>query len=363
MASLLLIADDLTGALDSAAPFLASGLKVSVALDPQGVAAAMADKPDVLVINSDSRMTDPQAATARMTVLWEQLAPEAPTLLFKKIDSRLNGRPALETIALMTAAGRTTAQICPAVPDMGRIVADGRIMGEGIDDPILLSDHFASGGPYHLADASDDAALDDLADIILADPQRTMAVGARGLAQAIARRMCERRAPPPLPPVMDLPIVIAIGSRDPLSRGQIDHLIQAHPDVEDIVAPGGRFAGHPRGDADIILCRVTDDGMDHAPEQVAARFAADLATILREKRPRTLFASGGATAVAVAQALDVHMARLIGEAAPAIPATIIPEWDDMMFLTKSGGFGAIDTLSAMVSGVRGVALTPCGVMA
>ncbi|MEK9867328.1 MAG: four-carbon acid sugar kinase family protein, partial [Betaproteobacteria bacterium] len=52
----LIIADDLTGALDAAGPFCDRGLRVATIVDPQSLSSKIdLSKIDVLAVNSDSR--------------------------------------------------------------------------------------------------------------------------------------------------------------------------------------------------------------------------------------------------------------------------------------------------------------------
>ena len=50
--TLAIIADDLTGALDSAAPFAGRGLRAVVALGPDGLEAALASGAAVVAVNT-----------------------------------------------------------------------------------------------------------------------------------------------------------------------------------------------------------------------------------------------------------------------------------------------------------------------
>ena len=49
---LAIIADDLTGALDSSVPFALAGLNVLVSLPPAVFDEALAGEPDVIVVNT-----------------------------------------------------------------------------------------------------------------------------------------------------------------------------------------------------------------------------------------------------------------------------------------------------------------------
>ena len=64
MTRLAVLADDLTGALDAAAPFAARGITTVVALGLDGLDAALASGADVVGVSTDSREIVPDAARA-----------------------------------------------------------------------------------------------------------------------------------------------------------------------------------------------------------------------------------------------------------------------------------------------------------
>src|SRR5690242_8338919 len=91
----LIVADDLTGAADSAIAFARRGFTAVVSW---GAYERMEAQPSVLSYDADSRGMDAGGATARhRDVLEKLLTPEH--VLFKKIDSTLRGQPAAETAA------------------------------------------------------------------------------------------------------------------------------------------------------------------------------------------------------------------------------------------------------------------------
>lgn len=352
MLSVLLIADDLTGALDSVVPFCVAGRSVAVAVDQAGIMEACAMQPDILAINSDTRGVDVSDAVARIQSIWDAVGDAAPQLVIKKIDSRLNGHPAAEMHALLAASGRTQAWVCPAVPDMGRIVSGGQLMGAGVAAPVRLADHFPLSKSCRLVDATNADALQRLAELLQLHASTAMAVGARGLSQALAAMTPIATASHAGPTAVRLPLIMAIGSRDPATDRQISHLQEAGAPVAEIAAPDGAVPPDLPRNTPILLVRATDGGGGQSAQDVAARFAQGIAALTRQRRPGSLFASGGATAMAIARALDIHMLVPVGEVMPAVPISRVAGWDDMMFITKSGGFGEADALSKLIASVH-----------
>lgn len=130
---LVIIADDLTGALDTAAPFAARGLRTEVVLDLDAIRIAHDGLPDVLSINLASREMSAEAARSAIRRVVERLP--LSVRLFKKVDSRLKGHVAAELDAL----SYRTALVAPAIPSFGRVVRDGHVEGFGVDRPISIA--------------------------------------------------------------------------------------------------------------------------------------------------------------------------------------------------------------------------------
>src|SRR5690606_32112609 len=124
--------------------------------------------------------------------------------------------------------------VIPAIPAFGRLVGGGRLHGAGVSAPIdiaaRLGPHAATAAiPDIHAQADIEAALHGGFDLL---------VGARGLAEAMARRMAPvSRTPETVPPLG--PAYCVIASTDPITLQQLDRLRRRHPDLTTIAAPNG----------------------------------------------------------------------------------------------------------------------------
>lgn len=323
---LAIIADDLTGALDTAAPFAALPGGVTVATRPEALGVALDRAPAVVAVSTRSRAIPPRAARAAVAAALAELPRD--TLIIKKIDSRLKGNIAAELTAV---SGPLT--VLPAIPDFGRVVRDGALQGFGVDTPIPVAGA--------LGEAADRATVPDVETpeqmaAALAAAGDSVLVGARGLAQALAARW--GLGPPPRAS-LPAPSVFVIGSTDPITRAQVATLAAARPETPRVDAPGGEVPVRPRGTpADLAVIATTEGGAAR-PDQIEDRFARGLVPCLRPVHGALL--TGGATAEAVLDALGVFRLSLIGEALPGMPATRSGRW---VFVTKSGGFGEPDAL-------------------
>ncbi|MCB1491623.1 MAG: four-carbon acid sugar kinase family protein, partial [Rhodobiaceae bacterium] len=169
---LAIIADDLTGALDAAAPFAASRGGVVVATHPAALDAALARTPDIVSISTRSREIAPEVARDIVAGVLAALPPGTPVL--KKIDSRMKGNIAAE----LEAFGEGPKLVIPAIPDLGRVVRDGALVGFGADEPIPIRPALGRFADNAIVPDIADAA--DIAWAVAAAPSGTVFVGARG---------------------------------------------------------------------------------------------------------------------------------------------------------------------------------------
>lgn len=332
---LAILADDLTGALDSAAPFAGRGLRTEIALDQNAIHRIVADRPDVISINLNTReISEDEARTATADVI--ALLPPG-TKLFKKVDSRLKGNIAAE----LDAIPFTRALVAPAIPEFGRIVENGHVTGFGIDTAIIiaerLGDHAKSAvSPDTRSSADMDAVL------LAADTDGTdLLIGARGLAEALARRMTEK----PDAQAATIPTgsaTFVIGSRDPITLAQIDALRNGTT-LHYLPAPNGQLATSPVADAQLTLVQATPGATDVSPQTVADALADGLRENLSGSNG-TLLLSGGATAEAVLRGLGFSRLRLHGECLPGLG---LASANGRCIIAKSGGFGQPDTLKTI----------------
>ncbi|MEZ5797608.1 MAG: four-carbon acid sugar kinase family protein [Paracoccaceae bacterium] len=318
---LAIIADDLTGALDAAAPFADRGLRVRVATAPQGLEQALAGA-GVLAVSTRSREIGSEAAARVVAGVLAALPPG--TRLFKKIDSRLKGPIAAELAAF--AAGPVLA--VPALPEFGRIVRDGAVQGWGVDRPIPVAD--CLGRPALVPDVETPAQMQ----AALAGAGDALIVGARGAAVALAARMASGA---PGLPELSLPLVIAVGSTDPITLAQVQALVGALPRLRHLPAPDG-LAPTAAPAPGVTLLQATP-GSGAPPPQVAKTLAQSLIPLARGAG--TLVLTGGATAEAALDALGVTVLDLHGDLQPGLPLSSGGGWT---IVTKSGGFGDAEAL-------------------
>lgn len=337
---LAILADDLTGALDSAAPFAARGCRVEVALHPEATAEACAQGAEIVSVSTQSR--ELTAAEARAAVTRSAALLPPGTRIFKKIDSRLKGHIEAELSALVFSR----ALVVPAIIDFGRVVRDGMVTGFGIEQAIPIAPvlgRFAETSiiPDVRCDEEMQAALGwaDDADLL---------VGARGLTEALARRLTgiEESTAPTLAGPRG---ILVVGSRDPITLAQVEAL-RRRTDVTHVPAVNGVFDPQlvSRPGASLILVQAVPGDRVARPDEVASSLGEHLRLSVRD-RCDTLFLTGGATAEAVLGALGIDRMRLLGECLPGLPVGVAGE---LTIVAKSGGFGDEGTLVRVAELIR-----------
>jgi uncharacterized protein YgbK (DUF1537 family) len=128
-----IVADDLTGANDSAVQFARRGWRTALALADGPVAAVQPNS--VLALVSDSRAQKPETARASTAGCVSKLCAAGTDRLFIKIDSTMRGSVSDQIHGALDAWSArypgAFAVVCPAYPKMGRAVANGRLLVDG----------------------------------------------------------------------------------------------------------------------------------------------------------------------------------------------------------------------------------------
>ena len=352
-----IVADDLTGALDAAAPLVGVAGPLPVLWDGQAALRAGGS----FVLDSESR-------DAPAPLRWSDALGRAD-LAYKKIDSLLRGRTVDEIAACLESGAFPSAVIAPAFPAQHRITRGGRqYWRPGPDSPWLPVEvdligelgrrglpvrHAASpqdviGSGFFLCDAGSD---DDLRAIVRAGRALDglpLWIGTAGLARALAG------AAPAAPQVgLRSPLLLVIGSHHPVTLAQIDQLAAHAPDAMTAIRPEtSDFAATVEALAAALAARGRAALVFALPDGTGAETAGPLfdramaLAIERIAPPRCLVVTGGATLFRLVRALGTERLLVQGELMPGI-AVSRPEggrWPGATVLSKSGAFGAPDLL-------------------
>jgi len=124
MIKLAVVADDITGANDTALQFSKHNISSSVRIDFDE-SKLLRETADVIVIDTDSRDITPAAAYDRVTAVCVALHNSGVQNIYKKIDSTLRGNLGVEIEAVATVFTPDIVVIAPAFPSNKRVTVGG----------------------------------------------------------------------------------------------------------------------------------------------------------------------------------------------------------------------------------------------
>ncbi len=368
---LVIVADDLTGAADSAA-HLASATEVVL------LVSADSEWPEapVVALDTDSRHAGP-AQAARRVALAVRRAVSLGAVPLKKIDSMLRGNVAVEVRAAADAWARggpaPLVVMAPAFPAVGRTTVGGVVhVGDrplsgaayegdlvrllaaqgftpalvgrpaSVDDVVAyLRAAVERGADAVVVDAESDEDLRCVVVGALASGLPVLFVGTGGMARPFAEvvRDGPGRAPAVVP---DGPILFVVGSHSPQARAQRRALVQigtAEATWSEGIEPAelSRTIGAGLGRGAVVLSpdvRVPVD-LERARE-VAEGLAAAACSALGAVS--TLVVTGGETARAILTRCGIDRLQVAGELEPGV-VLASAEGRDLSVVTKAGAFG------------------------
>lgn len=142
---LLIVADDLTGALDTGVQLAKSGASTTV-ITAGGISARGLDalRSDVVVVDGETRPLPPEEAYRIVYRITRLVADRPEVLLYKKTDSALRGNIGSELSAMLDASGEQTLAFVPAFPQQQRTTVGSVQMlnGEPINQSVFSNDPF-----------------------------------------------------------------------------------------------------------------------------------------------------------------------------------------------------------------------------
>jgi uncharacterized protein YgbK (DUF1537 family) len=407
------IADDITGALDTGVQFVEAGLETVLLLDVDPGLPNQnqpgRERP-VQVLSTDSRDGDVATAQRRAAQAAERLHRR---WLYKKIDSTMRGHVGPEIKAVLRTAGLSRAVVCPAVVGQGRTIREGELWVGGT---LLHKSAFGRDPSWpartsHLGDLLSvpsthlplDVARADtetLAKAILEAPtpivsvdavetadiariaraavlSRCLPCGALGLARAWVQSLIaegllrversggigfamrgvgtERSAEP---------VLVVAGSRHPTTRAQLGYTAAARDLVRIEIETQDQGT---QAEGWTTLAAALAQGRSvilHSPQQEIERGAERLALgetmacwtqrACREFDLAGLVLTGGETALAVCRAFGAAAIDILGELETGIPwgRLVGGAAPGLRVVTKAGGFGRPDSILHAVDALQ-----------
>lgn len=367
----LLIADDLTGACDTAVQFVRRGLSCRVELKLSGHRApAMSE---VIAFNTNSRNDDVVQCRRKIEEAAGRCSHLKANIVFKKVDSTLRGNVGEEIATALRMFKCVAAIVAPAFPAMHRLVHDGILRwvdcsgGGQLDIRRLLAEQglpreklalmkpagrnlveFAADLNRQILDGKqlfivDCDSQDDLCLAVASGLKlrhNLLWVGSAGLGMAVADHIAQPQNHKPVSVATDAPLIFAIGSTHLATARQRRALLDATESVE--VKPGPETieaARHALRAQRHLVVSIEEGGRS---ESSLRQFFASLEGI----PVAAIFLTGGDTGKLVCDAIAAYSIDLRDEIAPGFPWGILCGgiFHGLPVASKAGSFGDEDAL-------------------
>jgi len=353
-----LLADDRTGAIDTAVRFvpLAGPLLVR-----WNLATARSSDGSLAFDLGTRELRD--ADSTRLATSAAELLRDAD-LAYLKCDSLLRGSLAQEIDACLRAQPFDHCVIAPAFPAQRRITRDGRqwAAAHGNDNwqlagPDLAAQLGAFGLSVSKCRAGDRApagvslwdadTIEALRQVVTEGrrlPGRVLWCGSAGLAEAMAG------AEPLLIETIGSPLLALVGTDHPVTQRQLSE-VESHRvvfDLEDTTGIAAIEAKLKKGAAVVTVRMPATPDRHLAASRIGASFTNLLA---RLPQPGTLFVTGGETLSHVCAALGAEALEVQGEIEPGIPVSVLKggKWPGVPVISKSGAFGNEGLIRRLIS--------------
>lgn len=402
--SLVILADDLSGAADCAIGFALSGARTAVTLD--AALAATRGPVDVVAADTNSRRLSPVAAAHETITAWQALGAPGRRL-YKKIDSTLRGNWVAEVAALGRVAG--LAIVAPAFPDTGRVTRDARVFVNGtpLDETDtwrlegrhartdlramlatsgLHAEHIGldvlRGGTAPVAELIRDAARRGVHALVVDAERGTdlaalaqagagveepfFWVGSGGLARELARlSTADWQHPEAATPASSVApgrraaVLVLAGSLSSVTQRQCERLRQDCNELVELTVPPDvlrarekhahwpvwqRRIGASLAAHDGLLLRIGRDDVVEPAEGPALSEALAALVAPHFDHVAGLIATGGETARAMLEAARIDTLELIAEVEAGVPLARAAGVNRLWVVTKAGAFGTDDAL-------------------
>jgi|KBSMisStandDraft_5_1062788.scaffolds.fasta_scaffold303034_2 uncharacterized protein YgbK (DUF1537 family) len=356
MPTLKLLADDLTGALDTSAEFVGAFGPLDVVWS---VGSLSSGQPS-FAIDSGTRELGPEQAFATAREVAPRLA--GATIAYKKIDSLLRGPWVAELDACLRTGLWDACIVAPAFPYQGRLTragqqvareADGRwsTVGDNILHQFRNRGLEARTGNtastlqrgISVFDAETDDDLARVAQTGWKFPGRLLWCGSGGLASALAPGTDVE-----ISGKLKAPVLGVFGSDHPTTAVQLSMCKAVTVASAGIATSIDRIRQMLAGG--VALVRLETPGPLSRAE-AARHFSLEIAKLMRSiDPPRTLLVAGGETLKAQMIAIEARALQVVGRLEPGLPKSVIQggPWSGVDVISKSGAFGPPDLWSKLL---------------
>lgn len=362
---LLIIADDFTGAMDTAVQF--SDWQVSTL-----VTTTLVSDADIVVVDTDTRHANAQDAYQKVYDLVCMAKSQGFTHFYKKVDSTLRGNIGAEIAALMDATGYEEISLLPAYPENGRTTVGGiqYVDGVPLDQSPSAQDPF---DPIRTANVMDIVRSQCTRDGIIVYDAKTdedllrlahtlnlhIIAGCAGLAKHLPQVFDLEKASKKRPIIFPEEFVVISGSVHPKTLEQLQYakehgfVLHSPTETQNI---NSCYIGPTYNNRIMIAAASQKENLIVSEsEQTRQRIASALAKIAVDyaHQNKTLIIFGGDTFREVVNQLNCHKIKPLREVLPGIVLSQSLD-GNYTFVSKSGGFGSKDVLLQIEKSLRDI---------
>ena len=249
MTDLLMIADDLTGALDSGVALAKKGIATEVLVNADLNIENAVQNHRAVVVNTATRHMDAEQAYCIVHSLCKKASALKIPILYKKTDSALRGNIGAELEAVLDATQENVLHFAPAFPKMNRFTKAGHqyigdipisesefasdilnpitdsyipnIIAKQSDIPVLMQAEANRPQMIRLYNAKTDQELNAVAKTVF-EQKKSVLAGCAGFAEAVAD-VLKDETQDENDASITTPLVVLCGSVHPVSKAQLNY--------------------------------------------------------------------------------------------------------------------------------------------
>jgi uncharacterized protein YgbK (DUF1537 family) len=398
MFEIAIVADDLTGALDTGVQFAKSGYRTALqVVGSDYFLEKLSPDIEVLIIDAEQRHLCEVKAEEKIVSLVSQIKALSPKYLFVKTDSGLRGPIGVSLDAASRVYPNEPLAFIPSFPDLGRVAKGGKYFIEGKPvresvfghDPLnpvtitelkelfpptaLVTENENSG--IHIYDCETTEELSVLVSRLLSKGVHLFS-GCAALAGVLVSKLRPNATTSVLPPVSEKPLFIISGSLNAITRFQLETaeaigLVRFQLEPEDLFSStwmentfledlafalekGSNIAidpgiSHPERMKTYLRDNAIDD--QRASKHIVT-VLAQIVAMLHAKgmlSEHQLMVIGGDTLLHILEHLQFSELLPLGEVERGVVySQLETAKGPMMLITKSGGFGTEQTIQRLM---------------
>lgn len=380
---LLIVADDLTGGLDSGVQLAKKGIKVKVYPEPDPEGSWTKADAEVIVAVSETRHLKPEAAFETVYRIVSLGKAAGIPHIYKKTDSALRGNIGAELSAALKASGAEVLPFLPAYPAMDRLTVGGQQLIGGVpvalsvfgkdpfdpvtesdvtkiisaqtDTPVFLEGEGKSG--IIVMDAGSDEELRDKGRKLAKEGSLTVSAGCAGFAEFLPELLGLEGQDKSQYNDMGDGLMVISGSLNPFSLKQLDHaegggFLRTHLSAEEVADPVQMTKGDfgcrwvivdSGGDEDHAAMDELAEKMGWSRSDLSSRISLSLGERFAEAERTfngTIMVIGGDTLISCLRRIGCGELEPVAELYPGVVLSKYrTERGEKLLISKSGGFG------------------------